>query len=118
MRTLLLLVIVFAGAGFAALFAIAGALAEPRLQDVKGPPDDLPFMALRIPRADGGSIAAWFAAGNAHRGGVLLVHGIRSDRRQLHGAGRARGSYVLKFHSREGDRWHIYAPCSGSHYPW
>lgn len=88
MRTLLLLVIVFAGAGFAALFAIAGALAEPRLQDVKGPPDDLPFMALRIPRADGGSIAAWFAAGNAHRGGVLLVHGIRSDRRQM--LGRAR----------------------------
>jgi alpha-beta hydrolase superfamily lysophospholipase len=38
---------------------------------------------LRIPRSDGGSIAAWFAAGNAHRGGVLLVHGMRSDRRQM-----------------------------------
>ena len=83
MRTLLLLVIVFAVAGLAALLAIGGALAEPRLRAVKGPPDDLPLMALRIPRADGGSIAAWFAAGNAHRGGVLLVHGIRSDRRQM-----------------------------------
>lgn len=83
MRTLLLLVIAFAVAGLAALFAIGGALAEPRLQAVKGPPDDLPLKTLRIPRSDGGSIAAWFAAGNAHRGGVLLVHGMRSDRRQM-----------------------------------
>ena len=83
MRTLLSLVIVFAVAGLAALFVIAGALAEPRLQAVKGPPDDLPLVPLRIPRADGGSIAAWFAAGDAHRGGILLVHGIRADRRQM-----------------------------------
>jgi len=83
MRTLLLLVIVFAVGGLAVLLAIGGALAEPRLRAVKGPPDDLPLMALRIPRADGGSVAAWFAAGNVHRGGVLLVHGMRSDRRQM-----------------------------------
>jgi alpha-beta hydrolase superfamily lysophospholipase len=83
MRALLLLVIAFAVAGLAALFAIGGALAEPRLQAVKGPPDDLPLKTLRIPRSDGGSIAAWFAAGNAHRGGVLLLHGMRSDRRQM-----------------------------------
>ena len=83
MRTLLPLVTIFAAAGLAALFVIAGALAEPRLQAVEGPPDDLPLMSLRIPRADGGSIAAWFAAGDANLGGVLLVHGIRSDRRQM-----------------------------------
>jgi alpha-beta hydrolase superfamily lysophospholipase len=83
MRTLLLIVTVFAVAGLAALLAIGGALAEPQLRAVKGPPDDLPLTALRIPRADGGSIAAWFAAGNAHRGGVLLVHGIGADRRQM-----------------------------------
>jgi alpha-beta hydrolase superfamily lysophospholipase len=83
MRTLLLLLIFLAVAGFAALFVIAGALAEPRLQDVEGPPDDLPLMVLRIPRSDGGEIAAWFAAGDAHRGSVLLVHGLRSDRRQM-----------------------------------
>ena len=83
MRTLLLFVIIFAVAGSAALIAIGGALAEPRLQAVKGPPKDLPLIALRIPRADGGSIAAWFASGNARQGGILLVHGLRSDRRQM-----------------------------------
>ncbi|MGB5561020.1 MAG: alpha/beta fold hydrolase [Sedimenticolaceae bacterium] len=83
MRTLLLFVIIFAVAGSAALIAIGGALAEPRLQAVKGPPKDLPLIALRIPRPDGGAIAAWFAPGDARRGGVLLLHGIRTDRRQM-----------------------------------
>ena len=83
MRTLLLLVIVSAVGGLAVLFEIGSALAEPRLRAVKGPPDDLPLRALRIPRADGGSVAAWFAAGNARQGGILLLHGIRSDRRQM-----------------------------------
>lgn len=83
MRTLLLLGVVSAVAALAALFAIGGVLAEPRLQVVGGPPDDLPLTDLRIPRADGGSIAAWFAAGDARQGGILLVHGLRSDRRQM-----------------------------------
>ena len=95
MRTLLLLMIVSAVAGMAALFAIGGALAEPRMQAVDGPPDDLPLTALRIPRADGGSIAAWFAPGNARQGGVLLIHGIRSDRRQM--LDRARFLFVAGY---------------------
>ena len=83
MRILLLLVIVFASAGLAAIFAIGGALAEPRLRNVDGPPEDLPLVAHHIPRADGGSVAAWFAEGDIGRGGIILVHGIRSDRRQM-----------------------------------
>jgi alpha-beta hydrolase superfamily lysophospholipase len=83
MRALLFLVITLAVGGSAALFAIGGTLAEPRLQSVQGPPKDLPLIALRIPRPDGGSIAAWFAPGEARRGGVLLLHGIRADRRQM-----------------------------------
>ena len=83
MRTLLLIFIVCAVAGLAALLAIGGALAEPQLRAVNDPPDDLPFETLRIQRANGGSVAAWFAAGHACQGGVLLVHGIRSDRRQM-----------------------------------
>ena len=83
MRALLFLMITLAVGGSAALFAIGGILVEPRLQIVQGPPKDLPLIALRIPRPDGGSIAAWFASGDARRGGVLLLHGIRTDRRQM-----------------------------------
>ena len=77
------LTLLLAAGGSAALYAIGGSLAEPRPRDVAGPPDDLPFEALRIPRADGGRVAAWFAEGSNRRGGVLLVHGIRSDRRAM-----------------------------------
>lgn len=82
-RTLLLLGIVSAVAGAAALFAIGGALAKPRPQIVQCPPADLPLETVRIPRADGGLVAAWFAGSDARQGGILLVHGIRSDRRQM-----------------------------------
>jgi pimeloyl-ACP methyl ester carboxylesterase len=82
-RVIAVLLTLLAAAGSAALYAIGGSLAEPRLGVVAGPPDDLPFEALRIPRADGGQVAAWFAEGSASRGGVLLVHGIRSDRRAM-----------------------------------
>ncbi|MGD8957729.1 MAG: alpha/beta fold hydrolase [Chromatiaceae bacterium] len=83
MPILLLLVFVSVIAGSAALFAIGGTLAEPQLRAVQGPPEDLPLKALRIPRADGGSVAAWFADGDIYQGGIVLVHGIRSDRRQM-----------------------------------
>lgn len=83
MRALLFLVITLAVGGSAALFAIGGTLVAPQLQIVQGPPKDLPLIALRIPRPDGGSIAAWFAPSEARRGGVLLLHGIRTDRRQM-----------------------------------
>lgn len=83
MRILLPLMTASAVAVSAAIFALGGALAEPRLQAVVGPPEDMPLEAVRIRRADGGSVAAWFAAGDASQGGILLVHGLRSDRRSM-----------------------------------
>ena len=83
MRTLLISIMVSAIAGSAALFALGGALTEPRRQAFEGPPEDMPLEAVRIRRADGGSVAAWFAAGNASQGGILLVHSLRSDRRGM-----------------------------------
>jgi pimeloyl-ACP methyl ester carboxylesterase len=67
----------------AALFAIGDSLAKPHSTVVAGPPDDLPLEVLSIPRADGDKVAAWFAKGKDGQGGILLVHGIRSDRRAM-----------------------------------
>lgn len=83
MRWLFLLLLGFSVAGWSALFVMGGDLAEPRMRSVETPPHDLPLEALRIPRTDGGEVAAWFAAGKASQGGILLVHGIRADRRQM-----------------------------------
>ena len=92
MPLFLLLLIGFSVAGGSALFTMAGKLAEPRMRDVSSPPKGLPLSALRIARPDGGSVAAWFAPGNPHQGGVLLVHGIRADRRQM----LARARFLLE----------------------
>ena len=72
-----------AAAGTAALFAIGDSLAKPHSSAVTGPPDDLSLEVLSIPRDDGVKVAAWFAKGEDDQGGILLVHGIRSDRRAM-----------------------------------
>ena len=62
-----------------------GALSEPKQQVVGAPPRDLAAQVVRIPRADASPIAGWFVAGEEERGGVLLLHGVRADRRQMLG---------------------------------
>jgi fermentation-respiration switch protein FrsA (DUF1100 family) len=81
MRILLFLVISLSGG--LALLAIGESLTEPQLRTINDPPDDLPLVELRIPRVAGGTVAGWFAEGDNCEGGILLLHGIRSDRRQM-----------------------------------
>lgn len=83
MRTLTYLLVVSVVAGSALVFAIGSTLTEPRQRSVDNPPEDIPLQSLRISRRDGGSVAAWFAAGEPRQGGIVLAHGIRSDRRGM-----------------------------------
>ncbi|MDJ0740493.1 MAG: alpha/beta fold hydrolase [Gammaproteobacteria bacterium] len=74
--------------GTAGALLVGGSLAAPQMRAVGEPPRGLPFDAVRIDRADGGQVAAWFARGAADKPGILLLHGVRSDRRAM--LGRAR----------------------------
>ncbi len=66
----------------------AGAMrSAPANRPIGAPPVALGAEAVRIPLG-GGSVAGWFARGRPGGGAVLLLHGVRSDRRQM--AGRAR----------------------------
>ena len=97
MRKLLLLFLgIFVLLGSVGVFVIGGSFAEPQMRSVGEPPPDLPFEVLAIQRDNGKRVAGWFAPGDNDKGGVLLLHGIRSDRRGmlgrarfLHGAGYA-----------------------------
>lgn len=60
-----------------------GALSAPKQQRVGAAPRDLAAQVVRIPRANATPIAGWFVAGESGRAGVLLLHGVRSDRRQM-----------------------------------
>ncbi|HHM04518.1 MAG TPA: alpha/beta fold hydrolase [Gammaproteobacteria bacterium] len=67
---------------------LAGAhLSAPHHAEVGDPPPDLPAEALWIRRGET-FLAAWFIPVARPRGAVLLLHGVRADRRSM--VGRAR----------------------------
>lgn len=73
-------------AGALALLALLAAghwLTRPAPRAVGPPPAG--FEAISIAPPDGGRIAGWLAPGRAGAGAVLLLHALRSDRRQMLG---------------------------------
>jgi len=69
-----------------ALAALLGAgewLSRPARSTVGAPPPDLGATPVRITLPDGGAIGGWFVPGAPGAGAVLLLHGIRSDRRSM-----------------------------------
>lgn len=71
-------------------------LTRSAARTVGAAPIDLAAQTVRIATQDGGELVGWFARGAPGAGAVLLLHGVRSDRRQmlpraraLHAAGYA-----------------------------
>jgi fermentation-respiration switch protein FrsA (DUF1100 family) len=89
-----------AGTLIATLFLVAAAaattavvwaghvLTRPARAAIGAPPPALAASRLAFPSASGALIGAWFVQGEPRAGAVLLLHGIRSDRRTM--AARAR----------------------------
>lgn len=82
--------LVLALAALAAL-AVAGAgelLSRPARRAIGGPPPDLGARSVLLGTPAGGSVRGWLVPGRPGFGALLLLHGVRSDRRQM--LGRAR----------------------------
>ncbi|MEM8662094.1 MAG: alpha/beta fold hydrolase, partial [Pseudomonadota bacterium] len=78
------LVLALAAAGGAiSLYQMASSLAAPTQRMVGAPPEDLPVEAVVISRDGAAPVHGWYIAGKPSLGGVLLMHGIRADRRQM-----------------------------------
>ena len=58
-------------------------MAAPARAVVGPPPGGIGAVAVSVPSATGLTLAGWYAAGRPGRGAVLLLHGIRADRRAL-----------------------------------
>lgn len=71
----LLVVVAFGGAG--------EALSRPATGSVGPPPPDLHATSVVVRTASGGAISGWLVPGQPQSGVVLLLHGVRSDRRQM-----------------------------------
>lgn len=67
---------------------LGGQLLAPRPATVGAPPADLQAIDVRIEVADAAPLAGWWIEGRPGRASVLLLHGIRADRRAM--LGRAR----------------------------
>jgi len=81
--TALLLLVVFGA-------LVAGeVLTRPARRVVGAPPDRLPAETVTIRTESGLLVHGWFAAGAPGRGAVLLLHGVRGDRRDMLGRGLA-----------------------------
>ncbi len=67
-----------------ALLGLAGELlTKPVLHSVGEPPAGMPTSAVSIPVPGKESVAGWIVPGQAGAGAVLLLHGVRGDRRQM-----------------------------------
>ena len=68
---------------------IAGeVLSRAAKSTVGAPPPDLHAVSVTVPTATGGTVAGWLVRGMPGMGAVLLLHGVRADRRAM--LGRAR----------------------------
>lgn len=81
--------------------AVIGAgevLSHPARRAVGEAPPDLKARSLRVSYGQGETLSAWMLPGRPGQGAVLLLHGVRADRRQMLGRARflnQRGHAVL-----------------------
>lgn len=97
-RTATLLAAALLIGALAALTAVVWAghvLTRPVRADTGMPPPALAASRLAFPSASGALISAWFIQGEPRAGAVLLLHGVRSDKRSM--LGRARFLKALGF---------------------
>ena len=83
MRRLLMLFVALLIGG-AVLSWIAGSQLVAPTQYVVAPPANLDARSVKLPLEHGRSVAGWFVPGKG-KGAILLLHGIRADRRQMLG---------------------------------
>ncbi len=63
---------------------IAGSIeTAPAQRAIGAPPPDLPAEAVSFESGSGGRLAGWFVPGQPHRGGIVLMHGIRANRLEM-----------------------------------
>jgi uncharacterized protein len=66
-----------------AIAAAGEVLTQSAHSTIGSPPGDLSAQSVLLPTHDKETVSGWFVRGMSASGAVLLVHGIRTDRRQM-----------------------------------
>lgn len=85
LRFCLALIAGAAGFTLAAAWFFGSSLSAPHQMAIGLPPVDLDAQVVMFPGKSGASLSGWFVPGQTGQGGVLLLHGIRSNRREMLG---------------------------------
>lgn len=83
MRKLVISILMFAVVGSVSVFLVGTELTSPRQRTVGDPPVDLRMQAVVIARAENTPVSGWSIESGKNRGAVLLLHSVRSDRREM-----------------------------------
>ena len=78
-----------------AVWGAGEVLSHPYRSTLGDPPADLPAQAVQTHTRAGGVVSGWLVPGQPGMGAVLLLHGVRADRRQM--LGRARFLHRLGY---------------------
>lgn len=87
-------------AGISSLYLAGSIGAAPAPVAVGRPASDLPVEEVSFESGSGSQLSGWFLPGAAHRGGIVLMHGIRANRLEMLDRARmfhANGFAVLMF---------------------
>jgi uncharacterized protein len=69
--------------GGGAAYHFGSIASAPAREDVGPPPSDLPIEPVAFAGGSGNRLSGWLIRGRARTGAVLLLHGIRANRRQM-----------------------------------
>jgi esterase/lipase len=83
MRRWLPIVVALLALGVLAVGGVGEVLSRPVRPAIGQPPTGLQAEAVRIAYADGAHVSGWRSRGRPGAGAILLLHGVRSDRRQM-----------------------------------
>jgi len=83
MRRLLIVIAVCFVLGAIAAAAAGEFLTRPTMRSVGDPPSDVSATSVRIPTVGKEFVSGWFVEGIPGQASILLLHGVRSDRRQM-----------------------------------
>ena len=81
-RALIVIAALFALAA-GSIIAVGQELSHTALREIGPPPSDLQAFSVVLPTVGEESVAGWLVRGKPGYGTILLLHGVRSDRRQM-----------------------------------
>lgn len=82
-KNIIISLIVLVLIGISITYFIGSLLSKPRPSQIGNAPQDFPVENISFKSESGSLIYGWFIAGEANKGGILLMHGVRSNRLQM-----------------------------------